>query len=270
MSTSNCLNDSNLEVEMGAFLHTTLRRDRKLRVIVRKAVRRGESVATLPPAHHILAALYSSTRHANTQREGGAPIQIEPYHCRCGTVHVRIRALTDVLDGQPIYLPCTPHMREGSLFAQFDGSHLPDVNVGGAGVVTWKRDTVPHPKQVFAEPIAACDGSLHAEIVAAHRALVEGLKERDHCNLNILILQGDCLSIAKHYTGASRLRKHTLLQILDDIWDRIASTRVEVRWSYVPGGLATRLRIFSQELQVGKPGNPLPENDEHYEQSSLH
>ena len=58
-------------------------------------------------------------------------------------MHVRIRALAAVLDNTP----STPVVQEGTLLAQFDGSHLPDVNVGGAGVVTWNPR--PHAPPVF-------------------------------------------------------------------------------------------------------------------------
>ena len=174
-AASKCLNDANIEVELGNALHTTLKRSHKLRVTARHTFPQGEVIATVPLMHHALAALYASINTTNLENVG-APAQVEPFQCGCGTVHVRLRALKQTLANQPLYVPGTPFLEAGTSLSQFDGSHLPDINVGGAGIVVWERDSTPHPVYVQAEPIMKCEDSLHVEIVSAHRALIEGLR----------------------------------------------------------------------------------------------
>ena len=71
VATSKCIVDSDIEVELGKVLHTTLKKDHKLRVTVRRTILQGKLVATLPPTHHALAALHSSIKNTDIQQRGG-------------------------------------------------------------------------------------------------------------------------------------------------------------------------------------------------------
>ena len=38
----------------------------------------------------------------------------------------------------------------------------------------------------------------------------------------------------RRFTGAYRVKRPDLAHLLQDVWSRIASTHVQVRWSYIP------------------------------------
>ena len=118
--------------------------------------------------------------------------------------------------------------------AQFDGSCHKETQVGGAGVVVWAPQSLPAPIEVHAIPIAACTDSFQAELVAAHEAVGATISQCEKQGNPSAIIQGDCLCMIRRFTGAYRVGRPDLAHLLQDVWSRIASTHVQVRWSYIP------------------------------------
>ena len=93
---------------------------------------------------------------------------------------------------------------------------------------------VPIILETIAVPLQPCQDSTYAEIYAAHETIVKLLHCATSRNISEVIIQGDCLTIIKHFAGTNRLRRDDLVRKLDAIWQALSQTSVKVHGSYVP------------------------------------
>ena len=224
-----CLQDSALEIIVPTLFHNAIRKRKPVAVRSRIAAQRGSILAILPTNHSALGALYTTCTSVNV-----ANIHLEPFGCTCGKVHLRVVAADNIAPGQQITLHQGPRSQASQLLVQFDGSCHKECKIGGAGVVAWSPGAMPTALEVHAIPIVGCEDSFQAEVTAACKAVAAAITLSSQQSASEVVVQGDCIAIIRHFTGAYRVRRPDLVSILQDMWKRISTTWIPVRWSYVP------------------------------------
>ena len=187
-------------------------------------------IGIFPPSAPLIKKLFAFQR--SVARPPNCTLQFKL--CPCGAIHGYLQALPPLPPNSPLFIG-DPDVEQHDLVIHFDGGCFKELQIGGAGVVIWKRTAGTLTLlDTLCVPIYPCPDAAYAEACGAAHAVILAAKYFAEVQPRRIVIKGDNRPVIDFLNNVGKLRRSDLQSMLETAQHLMAFSLPPLIWSYTP------------------------------------